>query len=300
MISPSLPFDSDFPVGTYAVRAFNDAAESDNTDVNGVLTIRALGNVRGNQDRKILQVNVQATSGLKLINCQGDAGTACPDSIHKNATVTYMDGRRPTASPSLPTLPPLIDPLNPANCNPANLYCNWNNLKTAFGLTSTITLSGGATLTSLQNNTYYFVKGNVTIKSTGTNTNVVVVALGTISTQGNVTLNYSLLTSGTSVSLKGNFTISAVLPFPALISSGSLNADNSVTVFGTIYANGPVSFRPLQVYGVIIGQDVTLQAAATLITDNNNPAYYALMPGFTYPSDLKTTVVTAGSWRELQ
>ena len=296
--SPELPFDAGFSGGTYAVRAFNDAAEAGNTDVNGLLTLRALGNVHGEQ--KVVQINVQAISGLNLINCQGEAGSPCPDVRNPNATISYLDGRAPSASPQLPSMPPLASPLNPSTCNPANLYCNRNNLG-AFGLTQTITLSGGSTtLSSLQNNTYYFARGNVTIKSSGTNHNVVIVALGNISTQGNVTLNNSMLVSGASVSLKGNFTISAVLPFPAVISSGAVNADNSVTAIGTIYASGPVDFRPLQIQGVIIGSDVTLQGAATLVTDGGNAAYYAFMPGFTYPSDLQTTALTSGSWQELQ
>ncbi len=300
--SPSLPFDNNTYIpGTdpnrafYAARAFND--EAGNVDANGILTIRALGNVRGEQ--KVLQINVQATSGLKLINCQGEVGTSCPDSVHQNATITYMDGRRPSATPVLPSLPPLANPSNPTTCNPANLYCDRTKL-TGLNLTNTITLNGSSTLSSLQNNTYYFVRGNVTIKSTGTNTNVAIIALGSISTQGNVTLNNAILVSGTSVSMQGNLTIRGVLPFPAVISSGALNADNSVTIFGAVYANGPIDFRPLQLHGVIIGQDVTLQAAATLVTDDGNAAYYGLMPGFTYPSDLKMTVVAVGSWQELQ
>lgn len=63
-------------------------------------------------------------------------------------------------------------------------------------------------------------------------------------------------------------------------------------------------FIPVTVHGVVIGNQVKIQGSSTYTddhsTDSNYLKYYALMPGFTYPPELKTAVTVSGGWREIR
>jgi len=136
------------------------------------------------------------------------------------------------------------------------------------------------------------------------------------------------------VDLKGGGTLSAPIQSTTFLSNPSLSAANypaiisgknvtrssgSKTITGTIFAarpkessgvsgGGTVDLNATTVHGPLIGNVVQLQGGigigSTLITDDYpDPTwikYYAFMPGFIYPSEMKTTVQITGTWRELQ
>ena len=279
--TPGLGFEGTFDDGSYNVRVFNDAAESGTVDTNGILTLRASGLVRG--DRKILEATILATSGLNLINCQGNVGDVCPNSKNKNTQILPSSGREPASTPTLPYPDPALTAPNNYYLDPAH-----------FGLTS-CTYTG-----TLQNGCHYVISGDVTLSSTGTHDRVVVFSYGKASVQGNTNLSNAIIVGVNEVQLQGNVTLRSPLPNPAIISSGTVKGDNSVQVYGTIYTSGKIELNPIQVHGVLIGKEVKLKGASTLISDDGNLAYYAFMPGFWYPPEMKTTVTTTGSWREIQ
>ncbi len=299
------PFDDTFDDGEYTVRAFNN--EPGTVDTDQRLTVRALGTIRGEQ--KLLQLKLMVDSNLNLMNCQGQPGDPCPNSeVGNSVEIEFSPGKEPAATPTLPAMnPPLSDPDNFFR-DPAHL--------TPLTFTNIQILSGDITLTispnskkpaevKLQNNSYYRTNGNISIKDTASSSNgnsqVVI-----FSTGGNVemksgTLTDTILIGVGSVSLQGNSILKAPLPYPAVIAGASVGGDNGVTVYGTIYSEGVIDLRPISVHGVLIGDSITLQGSG-YFTDDGNPAYYALMPGFDYPNELKTMIPVPGpdSWQEIE
>lgn len=280
--SPEPPFEAGFAAGSYAVRAFNDAAEAGNVDVNGILTIRAMGNVGSEQ--KVLETTLMATSALNLINCS--TGTICPSDVNGNPTQDAAPGREPAVGP-VPTLDP---PLSSSD----NYYRQPGNFPV------TVQPYAG----TIESNSYYLISGDVTIQGVEAD-NVIIFVEGdlTINTSNNLTNTIFIATGN--VTLAGNGTISAPLPHPAIISGADVSkSSGSATVYGAIYAEGTLNLNPIDVHGVLIGTTVEIQGSSTFTddheTDTNYLKYYALMPGFDYSSELKTNAVIPGSWKELQ
>lgn len=303
-----LPFDGQFTVGAYAVRAFNNVDDpgmgTDDTDQQ--LTLRACGTIRGEQ--KLLELTVVPISALDLINCQGDDPDPCPDVVNGSPTQQALPGREPESHPVLPSLPPLEDPFFPGTCNPANYYCIAGHFD--FVTNPPQLLSGDITLTDnpvqasdvqIQNNTYYFTDGNVSVDHVNSGRHdIVVVGLGNIEVGTGVSLMTNSIVAGEGeVRLRGGVDFRAPLPYPAIISSQAVQADANVTIYGTVYSSGEVNLNPINVHGVVIGDPVEIQGSA-VFDDDDNLAFYALTPGFTYPEDLKSTTPVAGTWRELQ
>ncbi len=296
-ITAGMPFDATFGGASYSytARAFNDNAlgETASVDLNGILVFRALGTVRGEQ--KLIEVTAKALSGLGLINCiQSTPGEVCPSVTGGATTLIHLDGRGPKFQATLPTLPPIADPLDPTACNPANYYC----IPANFGLTA-CPITGGSTIDLTPvDNCYYFTDKNIQVQSTGTNQNIVIVSLGTVLIKGSVTLNNTVVIGKTQVQLQGSVTLRAPLPKPAIISEGTVKGDNGVLIVGNVYA-ASIDLNPITVDGILIGDDVSLKGGTT-ISDQGSLNFYAFMPGFTYPKDEKTVTVLPNGWREIQ
>lgn len=296
VIAPDMPFGGTFNDGLYTVRAFNDTetpGETETTDNNGVIRVRTLGNVRG--ELKILQADIMAASSVQLINCDeayNPTDESC-DEYGANTTTTNLEGREPVSDPSsaLPTWN-------------QSYYSDYQNFPSEWTLTRQSDLAGGVTLTSLANNSYYFVDGDVVIQNTGTNDHVVIFSAGEMHVSTNVTLNESIVIGLNGVQMNGGVTIDSPQPYPAIISGGAVHGNTGVNVFGTIYSfNGGVDLRGgTYVEGVIISVNGPVDLRGTAdITDNGDLSYYNFMPGFTYPEEMKTTVFApGGTWREIQ
>ena len=285
--------DSTFDDGQYTVRAYNNAAagETSTSDLDQVLTVRALGLVRG--DQKLLEANVLAMSGLNLINCA--ASGPCPQ-INGNPTINAAPGREPIVGPNLVPVPTV--PLT----SPSNYY----QISSNFIGSGKLLGSSGQVRTftgTLTDNSYYFISGNATIQNVTAN-NVVIVSTGTLTVKTNSALSNAVLVGVQKVELQGKGTITAPFPYPAIVSGGDVTkSSGSATIFGTVYAGGTVDFNPVDKYGVVIGNQVKIQGSSKYVDDSNDPTYlkyYALMPGFTYPPELVITVTQAGSWKEKQ
>ncbi len=294
--SGDLPFDGLFDDGQYQVRIFNNmsAGETGTTDLDGIVTIRALGTVRGEQ--KLVEVDIRAVSGLKLINWVD------PNDLtyHPNADIDPSPGREITDPvPSIPMM-------SPALTDSGNFYRTSSN----FPLTVRAFPSSGP----LQDNSYYFIDnpGSNQRVDGGNNENtpiqnVVIFATGSIELHGYFENAIAVGVEG--VDVKGNGRIISMpapgnSQYPAIISGANIGGgDNGFNIIGTIYAIGDIDINPIHVEGTIIaGGDIKLQSAATSVTDAGILDYYELMPGFTYPDELKTTVVVSGgfSWREIE
>ena len=273
----------------YRVRVFNNGGSGDSGKADGdqMLTIRAMGIVRGEQ--KVLEATVLATSNLNLQNCA--TGTACANDVNGHPTVDPAPGREPAVGP----VPALDFPLTNSN----NYYRKPSNFS-AFAPTVRTSLPGNVT-----NGSYYNLTGNVTIKNT-TGSNVVIFTTGTLTIGTNVNLTNAILISASKVEFKGSGTINALLPYPAVISGGDVvKSSGSATVFGTIYAVGTIDFNPIDVHGMLIGNQIKIQGSSTYTDDhttdpNNYLKYYALIPGLTYTPDLIGTATKTGTWREIQ
>ena len=304
----NLVFGGTFDDGQYAVRAYNN--ESNTTDNDQILTVRALGLIRG--DQKLLEANIQAVSALNLINCDDD-GFGCPE-INGCPNGICMDpapGREPASSDNLPKLDfPLT--------NSQNYYRQSSNFIGSGKLLG----SGGTVRTSIpgsgavQSNSYYNLTGNVTVKNT-TASNVVIFTTGTVTVETGTNLTNIIVVGTTGVDLKGGGTLIAPLPYPAVISGKNITGGSGTkTVFGTIFAprpvdaggitgGGTINVNPITLHGVVIGNRVQIQGTSTFYTDDhstdpNYTKYYAFMPGFVYPPEMKTTVAVPGTWREIQ
>lgn len=150
----------------------------------------------------------------------------------------------------------------------------------------------------------------MTLQSVGTKSNVVIFATGTITMKNTTTLNNAVVVGATGVTFQGDTAITAPLPYPAVIGGiGGVNGGNqNTTVVGTIFdGSGPVNLGPAaQVRGVVIGDGVKIQGTGSAkytdghLDDPNYQKYYAFMPGFKYPTALKTTVQITGNWQEVQ
>ena len=115
---------------------------------------------------------------------------------------------------------------------------------------------------------------------------VTIVVLSNLTTHGNITWTAFTLANGTRL--------------PAIIAGNTIDfGSGSVTITGSIYSLHTVTFNPITVYGLIVGDDVQLQGN-TLISDQNDPNTYALMPGFHYNDDQLTTAQSGSTWREIQ
>jgi hypothetical protein len=291
--SPEFPFDSFFDNGSYTVRAFNN--EPGTTDTDQIITLRAMGAV--DNETKVLEITARAVSGLKLINCQGNPGDPCPDDVNQNAELINMGGKDPESFTALPQFN-------------EDFYRNKDNFPwpmTVHTCQTDIDCSASkTTIINAQSGHMYILEGpelqskNVQINASNPVQEIVVFSEIDLEINGNADLTDVVLISKENLQLQGNITVRASLPFPALIAEGNVGADNSVEIYGGVYSAGDIDFRPIQVHGVLIGQTVDLQGAATLITDDNNPDHYQFMPGFTYPDDLKSTATVAGTWREIQ
>jgi hypothetical protein len=284
----NIPFDETFDDGEYTVRAFNNLNDpgAGTTDTDQILTFRALGTVRGQQ--KLLEVTVKAVSGLKLINCDETVVPSqdCP-AASPGTDTTSMEGREPASFP--PELLPTFD---------EGFYREWTNFS---WVVASISLPDNTRLTP-EDNTFYFVDGDVTLRNTGVNDHVVIFSTGEVTVSTNVTLNNSIVVGLDGVSLNGGITISAPLPYPAIISGGTVHGNTGVTVTGTIYSIGPIDLRGgTYAEGVLIGIDGDVRLRGTTdVSDAGNIQYYDLMPGFDYPDELKNTVSLVGTWLELE
>ena len=319
-IPPDLPFSGTLTQGSYTLRAFDNEDEptgpnDPTTDRDLILTVRAVGSAGiTHVQRKVLEINLLATTDMDLINCQGSSDNPCPDVVHGNPIVQPSPGRDPGSHPVLPSLPPLRDSLNPDTCNAANYYCNPDNLNTWRNLNrqdlpplTPRLLSGDITLTDsphagevqLEDNSYYFTDGSVQIDHVSNGRNIVIVSLGDIRVGSDVRLTEAVLVADKEVRLSGRVTISSPAPFPAAIGGDAVQADSNVEVFGGLYSSGTIDLNPIRLHGVLIGNEVEIQGGSgSLYTDDGNPVYYAPMPGFDYPGDLVTTRIVEGSWRE--
>ena len=299
--SDGLPFDGFFDRGQYEVRAFNN--EPGTVDTDASLTYRALGLVQG--QRKMIETkNVKAGTQMKIIVCQNDdPSEICPDSQNKNMELEYMDDRDPASATTLPSWD-------------QDYYRDEGNLPCA----NVVTINGNTTLVSgapkpgqvkLQSGNCYFASGNITVKQAGPNWHDIVIFSGAaLLVSGNASFADSIMIAMSNVQLQGNITLSSPkLPqyYPAVISGGDITkGDASVNINGNIFAAGSIGdeqhpWNPNQVTGTIIGGDVYLKAAATTVTDNRDPHYYDLMPGFTYPPELVINQISgADSWSELE
>jgi hypothetical protein len=297
LVDSGIPFDAAFDDGQYEVRAFND--QPGLIDTNQRLTFRALGTVLGEQ--KLLEVTVQAISGLDLINCQGDADAACPNTIDGGPAIDPMEGRAPSSHPVLPFLSsPLTDPNSDYRND--SFFTFWDSGHGAYPCTAP--LPGPLTFDAsnpLADNTFYCVDGDVVIQNTGANANVVIFSMGNVDVLEGVTLTNAILVAVGEVRLNGDLDIHAPLPYPAILSEAAVRVDGAAEVFGTIYSTGAIDVNPGSIHGVIIGDPVAIEGgASTLYTDDGNAAYYEFLPGFTYPNELKTTATVNGTWREIQ
>lgn len=301
----NFPFDNTFDDGEYSARAFNNEAGTVDTDQR--LTVRALGTVRGEQ--KLLELKLMVDSNLNLMNCVGEPGDPCPNSeVGNSVEIEYSPGKEPAATPTLPAMdPPLSDP--------DNFFRDPDNL-TGLTLTNVQILSGDITLTTspnpnkpaevlMQNNSYYQTNGNITVRDTASgangNSQVVVFSTGGSVELRSGTLTDAILIGVNEVSVKGSSVLSAPLPYPAIIAGSAVGGDNGVTIYGTIYAEGEIDLQPISVHGVLIGQSITLQGSG-YFTDDGNLDFYALMPGFDYPNELKTMIPVPGpdAWQEIE
>jgi hypothetical protein len=320
--SPNLPFIAgQFEAGLYDVRAFNNPGDpgTGTEDTDGKLTIRALGAIRGQQ--KLLEATAAAASGVKLINCECNPDATCPESVNGRPDVEPMEGKEPACTPMLPYLDPALDEADNFYRDPANFSWVTNPPVDLTGMGDvTLTPTPDPAVPSqvlLQDNTYYYATGKVTLQNTGTNTGVVIFSdlfdaaqdLTGINISTNVTLNGSILIARETITMNGGITISAPSPnYPAIISDASVHGDAVVEIFGGIFARD-VDLGPMTVHGVLIGEDVEIQGGnpnacnqpgGTCYTDDGNTDYYQFWEGFEYPDELKTTKLVAGGWRELQ
>lgn len=299
--APDLPFSGTFDAGSYEVRAYNniEGGSGSTTDNDGILVFRAKGDVRGQQ--KVIEVQVRAVSGLNLINCRDDdPSTPCPDSANNNMTVEHMDGRDPASLSELPVWN-------------RDFYRDTSKLPCSV----TVDLTGPVTLVEdpatqpnevqIHDNHCYHSTGSITVGSIGNgNNNIAIYSDQTLTLGGDAEFTNTILIGESSVQLQGNITTHAPGIYPAVISGGDLvKGDASVEIYGNIFAEGAIGsdqhpWNPNEVHGTIIGEDVYLKAASTLVTDDGNILYYSFMPGFAYPDEIKTTVTLGDTWREIK
>jgi Tfp pilus assembly protein PilX len=290
--SPDFPFTGTFNRGIYKVRAFNNGSAKDSGLVDGdkIITVKALAEINGS--KKILQVDLLATSGVKMLNCRGAAGADCPTKKTGNPILDPMPGREPASSPDLPTFD------HAYYQNPAN----FPGPRTVYTCASGITCANGKMSMNIVDDGFYFIdvsSSKVEVNPTGDNDNVVIFSYGDIEIKGKADLTNIVIVSLKNIRLNGDITLRAPLPYPVLVAGDTVKADNSVAIYGTIYATNKIDFNPIQIHGVLISDQIEIQGS-TKITDDKNEGYYDLMPGFSYPDSMKTTKAVSKTWQEVQ
>lgn len=306
--APDLPFSGTFNDGVYTARLFNNGGAGDvgKVDADQSLTVRAIGNVRGHE--KLIEADIVAVADMDLINCQGNVGDPCPDTINGTPQQVASEGHESSSHPVLPTLTdpdpsdavlPLLDP---------NSYYR-SGVIAALGLAHRGSFPPGDLVLSdtpggsevlLQPNSYYFHTGDITVKQSAGTDHVVVFSLANVNIKG-VVLSNAIFIANQEVRLQGNATITAPLPHPAIISGGTVDQSaGSVNVTGNVYSAGAVDLNPNSVHGILIGSPVTIRGGAGTLFTDDDPRFYALMPGFTYPNGTLSTAVIPGSWKEIE
>lgn len=308
------PFSGTFvsdPSGRYEVRAYNNAENPatcpgpQTTDCDEQLVLRARGTVRGQV--KVIEVTVLTTSSGNLITCAIEpcASKANGDPQPCNSITTPsclpMEGREPGISAIPPPDFPFTNSQNyyrvePA-ASPVKQQTNFPNLLQFYQH-----LSGNIDLDP-EDNTYYFVDGDVTLQN-DTATNVVIFATGTLEVKANVDLTNAILVGVNKVDFKGSAIIRAPeIPehfYPVVISGGDIKqSSSSATVYGNIYAVGNADFNPLDVHGATFANGVEIQGSSTY-TDDGDIQYYRRMDGFTYGPKAQGQTQIPGSWHEIQ
>jgi hypothetical protein len=274
----------------YDVRAFdNDDDEDGETDTDGIIVLRALGSVRGQE--RLLEVEIKGASGVKLINCREDPGDqTCPELTSGNPTIDAAEDRQPSLTPGLPVPNPLLT-------DPANPYRD----PISFSATG---MNGCAYAGSIQSDCHYLITGDIEIKNV-TASNVVVFSTGTVTLETGIDLTKTIIIGISGVVLKGNGTLQARLPYPAIMSDGNIvTASGSKTVVGAIYTPATINVNPVDVHGVLYGGQVEVQGSSTYTDDHNSDPtyqkYYAFMPYFTYPNHLKVALKQLGTWKQIE
>ena len=304
IVAPDRPFLANDDPGSYSVRAFNNGGTGDlgTKDGDGIITLRALGNVNGRI--KVIQFNVLASTALGIFSCQGNPGDPCPEVVNGHPVIDYMGGRDPMSMPTLPTPMPLSDP--------SNYFLHRSNFP---GITQTVEIPAGDTLSEsagpnkikVENNTLYFVNtGNSSSKievDVNSATNIVVVnQTGSIDVKSGHLTNAVVAATG-EVMLGGGSKTSIRAPAnnPAIVAGSVSQGASSVEIWGGIYATGKINLNPITVHGVLVGNPIEIQGSAgTTFTDEGMPPHYATMPGITYPDEIKNTLVILQSWKEVQ
>jgi hypothetical protein len=298
--SPDFPFLANvFDQGSYTVRAYNNIDDAGvGIDTDQKLTLRAAGMVRN--ERKIIQVDVVATSGMKLINCEGNESDPCPDTVNDQADLDdHLPDREPASTPEIPQWN-------------EDYYRDIDNMP----CTNKVTITGNAELvsgsphqneTQMESDTCYFATGDIRVSANGNFENVVIFSDRDLQVTSGAQFTNTVLIGVNQIQLQGSVTTHAPALMPALISKGDIiKGDNNVNIYGNIYALGSIGtsdqhpWNPNQVEGIIIGGDVFLKAASTYITDDGKVEYYQFMAGFEYPDDLKGTAVVSKSWKEIE
>ena len=285
VVSPNMPFDGTaFFRGQYTVRAYNNNGVGDagTTDGDQSLTLRALGTVGG--EKKLIQMDVRAISGTRLINCQGASGDKCPEKDINKSTFHFLDGRDPQSFPEVP-MPDFKFYSNAGNF-PWLTNCKWTG--------------------TIQNNCYYSTKSDISITTVGTYYNVVIHTTKGIDVKVDsapgVKFFDSVLIAEKDMKLHGGLEIHAPLPLPAIVDGGKLGAKDAgamaVNVYGALYGGGGTKLDDMSVEGIVIVND-KLNVTGTY-TDNDNLAYYDLIPGFIYPKKLKATKIMTSTWKEIE
>ncbi|MBI4167503.1 MAG: pilus assembly PilX N-terminal domain-containing protein [Candidatus Aenigmarchaeota archaeon] len=319
--STDTPLAGIFFNSLYSVRAFNNDGTGDlgTTDGDQKMTIRALGNVRGEQ--KLIEATIIAGVKDNLITC-GDP--VCPEKAKTGHKADCDETTTPKCSaieghePATSLLPTLDHPLTDSN----NYYRNVNNFnnppepleslslinRTPIPLPCPATGKKEVDLNSLQNNSYYFINCDVTVQGAPgvTYDNIVIFSTGNVSVTSGNALTHAIIIGTTGVQFNGNGELHAPRPYPAVISQGNVsNSSGSATVYGNIYASAPppgtaiVEVNPVSVYGLVYGDRVQIQGSS-IYSDENNIEYYQQMPGFIYSRNQQTTNVVAGTWKEIQ
>ncbi len=330
--SPALyaPLDALFSDGSYTVRAFNnlDFNGPDLADDDGVITLRAIGLVRG--ERKILQADIRAVSNLRHMNCVQDSndpvGTGCPEVDSGSNTITTSPGKSPFRFP----VPPGIPRPNPSLTNAGSYYRNPANFSSFIPNAQTINVKPANPLggpcphtLNVQSDTYYMITYDSRCWSSGRAVNIQGVAAsnvlifvdnGYIDLMNGVDLGDSILvasgsgTGGTGqVRLRGSLTLSAPVTYPAIMASQGVYHDDwnsHATIYGNIYSDRLINFGSnATVHGLLLSTDIELRGSSTFTDwdpNGNLPYYGSFMPGFSYPDDFKATVINGGSWQEVE
>ena len=163
-------------------------------------------------------------------------------------------------------------------------------------------------LSFLNDNSYYFCNTNVHVHN-GAAEGIVIVSTGTVTVDNGVNMirqpggtNGSILFASGNVAIAKSVQVKSLIPFPAVVSaSGNVTFTQTSIVQGAIYAAGNVSLDVGIVNGVIVAYDGNVTVSGTTqVYDQDNPGYYAPMPGFDYAPGQISLGIVPGTWREIQ